>query len=93
MEHLIIAVAVAQSEGCGTCSDTHPHQLIFKCSCGKTAAGKKDHTWTLVRNTDGTVNISPSVNWMNDPGDDSKGSHLHYYANNVPVKHIDELVE
>ncbi len=93
MEHLIIAVAIAIHQGCTTCSETQPHQLIFKCSCGITAAGKKDHTWSLVRNADGTVNINPSVNWMNDSSDESKGSHLHYYANNIPVKHISELVE
>ena len=76
---------------CPQCSPTTPHSVIFRCTCGEVATGVRDHIWTLTPNDDGTVSLSPSVNWLNDPKDASKGSHLHEFTRAPVAKSMAEV--
>lgn len=71
--------------GCSRCGPTTPHQVIFRCSCGQSATGRTDHIWLLEEHDGGLVSFTPSVNWLLDPKDASKGSHVHEFAQNVRV--------
>lgn len=74
-----------RADGCDRCSPSAPHNVIFRCACGAVASGKTDHIWSVTDHGDGSASLSPSVNWLVDPQDPSKGSHLHEFATHVPV--------
>lgn len=90
MTHRVIGVAVAHQTGCATCGPSTPHQVIARCACGQTATGMTDHIWTLTRDGD-RATFSPSFNWLVDPQDPSKGSHLHEFLNGVPILNLSAL--
>lgn len=95
MTHRIVAVCLFDRPGCERCSPASPHQVVVRCSCGQTAAGREDHTWTAAISADETtVSLKPSFNWLNDPADPSAGSHLHEFARGVAlVTTVAELVQ
>lgn len=94
-EHRIVMVAIAMADGCARCSPTTPHNVAARCACRTEpplmiASGRTDHIWTLQRAGDrGT--LSPSFDWLIDPRDPSKGSHLHEFVVDVPIVSIGVL--
>jgi hypothetical protein len=95
IEHHIVAVAFTTIEPpCVTCTGRTPHNIVAKCGCGQTAAGMTPHIWTVTeRAGENLVTLMPSFNWLNDPRDPSKGSHLHENVSRIPVMHMDEMHE
>jgi hypothetical protein len=96
IEHRIISVSLTAWE-CPQCGSTTPHNVIAYCACGKNATGVSSHIWTITRKeraypdastfpSDSLVWLSPSFNWLNDPKDPSKGSHLHESISGVLVE-------
>jgi hypothetical protein len=82
--------------GCGRCGPTTPHNVIARCACGRVASGRTDHIWTIVADVlslevQHLVALSPSFDWLNDPSDPAKGSHLHEYVQGVPLLKLGEL--
>lgn len=73
-----------------------PHQVDVRCACRtepplKIAGGVRPHIWTLTVHEDGTGSLSPSWDWLDDPGDRSKGSHLHEFVQRVPIVTVAQL--
>jgi hypothetical protein len=90
--HRIVAVSLATAYGpCDRCGPDTPHNVTVRCKCGAVACGISDHIWTVTARDGDRVTLSPSFNWLVDPGDPSKGSHLHDFVTNVPVVKIGAL--
>jgi hypothetical protein len=69
-----------------------PHNVTVRCSCGQFSCGISDHIWTVktegiwTPDARGIIgSLSPSYNWLNDPHDASRGSHLHDFVVRVPI--------
>lgn len=86
MEHTIVKVCLlVGGANCARChgSDSmYPHSIVFLCSCGQAATGKADHTWAIIKNNDGSVSLSPSVNWPD---------HLHEQVRTELAPNLSEL--
>lgn len=54
----------------------------MRCACRSWACGVSDHIWTATPNGDGTVALSPSVDWPR---------HFHEFYNRVPVQSMAAL--
>lgn len=89
-EHRIIGVAAVSAPDCARCSGATPHNIVVRCVCGNSATGKKEHIWTLTRDGE-FATLQPSFNWLNDPMDESKGSHLHEFVTSVPLQKLSVL--
>lgn len=82
--HRIVAIRRLYSPGCERCSDATPHNVVARCACGETAAGKGDHIWTITGRDGDLVTLAPSFGWWNDPSDPAKGEHLHEFVTRIP---------
>lgn len=90
-EHRIVAVALSPSYGpCERCTPTTPHQVTARCACGEIACGTSEHIWSVASRVGGRVWLTPSFNWLVDPRDPSKGSHLHEHVEGVPVSKMSD---
>lgn len=77
-EHRIVAVQFVRGYGpCDRDGPDTPHNVIAYCACGKNAVGKTDHIWKVTARAGDRVTLTPSFNWLNDPADAAKGSHVH----------------
>lgn len=85
MTHAIAAVSLAASADCTRCGAMTPHNVIALCACGERASGMADHTWVISARVGDLVWLTPSFNWLTDPRDPSKGSHLHEFVQGVPI--------
>jgi hypothetical protein len=56
--------------------------LLCQCVCGGIAGPKAGAKWTITDNGDGTIALSPSVDW-------SEGNHFHDFFAHVAVGKVD----
>lgn len=75
---------IVGSTDCPACGPDTPHNVVVYCACGKTATGRTDHIWSITARDGDLVTLSPSFNWLEDPSDPSKGSHVHEFVQRIP---------
>ena len=97
-DHRVTAMWLAFQSGCATCGPDergllhmNPHNIVFLCSCGKSATGRADHIWKVTNQDGHDLTLSPSVNWLNDPKNPAAGSHLHSFVTARAVPSIGDL--
>ena len=80
-DHTIVAIRRIWKPGCDQCGPTTPHNVVARCACGRTSAGKSDHIWTVTARDGDRVTLAPSFAWANDEGE---GEHLHEFVVMIP---------